>query len=150
MVFLNFLFMTIKHPLSMGAVLLFQTLIIAVFSGLILPSFWYSYILVLVFLGGILILFIYVASMAANEKFTQSLWMVPFILATSIIISLWVTRVTKWDTKSLTLQITPSYTWIYSNPIIIASSFLIVYLFIVLVAIVKITKWWGGSIQPLN
>jgi NADH-ubiquinone oxidoreductase chain 6 len=52
----------------MGITLIVQTIIIAVFSGMLLPSFWYSYILVLVFLGGLLILFIYVSTMAANEQ----------------------------------------------------------------------------------
>jgi hypothetical protein len=37
----------------------------------------------------------------------------------------------------------------YSRPFIIVSSFLIIYLFIVLIAIVKITKYWAGSLRPL-
>lgn len=149
-VFFNFLFMVIKHPLSMGAILLFQTLFIAVFSGLALPSFWYSYILILIFLGGILILFIYVASIAANEKFSQTFRSVPIIFILSIILAWFTVKHTKWAFKSLSLQRAPSYSWIYSSPITITSSFLIIYLFIVLVAIVKITKWWGGSIRPLS
>lgn len=148
--FFNFLFIIIKHPLSIGAVLLFQTLFIAVFSGLTLPSFWYSYILILIFLGGILILFIYVASMASNEKFTQTFWAIPIIFILSIALSWISVKETKWTLKSLSMQRIPSYSWIYSTPIVMVSSFLIIYLFIVLVAIVKITKWWGGSIRPLS
>jgi hypothetical protein len=39
--------------------------------------------------------------------------------------------------------------WIYSRPFVSISSFLIIYLFIVLIAIVKITKYWAGSLRPL-
>jgi NADH-ubiquinone oxidoreductase chain 6 len=52
----------------MGITLIAQTIIIAIFSGTLLPTYWYSYILVLVFLGGLLILFIYVSTIAANEQ----------------------------------------------------------------------------------
>jgi hypothetical protein len=40
------------------------------------------------------------------------------------------------------------YSWIFSSPLITLSIFLIIYLFIVLVAVVKITKFWGGSLRP--
>lgn len=43
-----------------------------------------------------------------------------------------------------------SYIWLFSEPSSLLASFLIIYLFIVLVAIVKITKWWGGALRPLN
>lgn len=56
----------------MGLILLIQTLVISTAVGLILPTFWFSYILFLVFLGGILVLFIYVASLASNEIFSLS------------------------------------------------------------------------------
>ncbi|XP_069951715.1 NADH-ubiquinone oxidoreductase chain 6-like [Cherax quadricarinatus] len=63
------LFSTLTHPLSIGLALLTHTIIICVLSGLFRPSFWFSYILFLIFLGGILILFIYVSSLASNEAF---------------------------------------------------------------------------------
>nr|ACV92141.1 NADH dehydrogenase subunit 6 [Caenis pycnacantha] len=71
-VVLSIMFMFMSHPLAMGLMLLLQTLVIAVSAGLPLTSFWFSYILFLVFLGGMLVLFIYVASLASNEMFTMS------------------------------------------------------------------------------
>lgn len=35
--------------------------------GLIFPTFWLSYIVLLTFLGGLLVLFVYVASLSPNE-----------------------------------------------------------------------------------
>nr|QXU57698.1 NADH dehydrogenase subunit 6 [Cherax quadricarinatus] len=63
------LFTTLTHPLSMGLVLLTQTILICALSGLFGPSCWFSYILFLIFLGGMLVLFIYVSSLASNEAF---------------------------------------------------------------------------------
>nr|YP_010175364.1 NADH dehydrogenase subunit 6 [Cincticostella fusca]QSL98504.1 NADH dehydrogenase subunit 6 [Cincticostella fusca] len=65
-----FIFMT--HPLAMGLILLVQTCLVALLTGSLSPTFWFSYILFLVFLGGMLVLFIYMTSLASNEMFSLS------------------------------------------------------------------------------
>lgn len=49
--------------------LLFYTRVVGLITGLMGGSYWFSYILVLVFLGGVLVLFLYMTSLASNEKF---------------------------------------------------------------------------------
>nr|QAU54266.1 NADH dehydrogenase subunit 6 [Cydnidae sp. ITV1034] len=66
---LSIVFLWLKHPLSMGLILICQTLIIASISGMMLSSFLFSYIIIIIMLSGALILFIYMASVASNEKF---------------------------------------------------------------------------------
>nr|YP_009922394.1 NADH dehydrogenase subunit 6 [Coenobita brevimanus]ASS30608.1 NADH dehydrogenase subunit 6 [Coenobita brevimanus]QNA48316.1 NADH dehydrogenase subunit 6 [Coenobita brevimanus]QUL61633.1 NADH dehydrogenase subunit 6 [Coenobita brevimanus] len=68
----SLIFMRLIHPLSTGLVLLIQTVLISITTGLFAKSYWFSYILFLIFLGGMLVLFIYVASLAANEQFKVS------------------------------------------------------------------------------
>ena len=68
-VMLSLVFTRLNHPLSTGLVLLAQTVLISVSVGLFGKRYWFSYILFLIFLGGMLVLFIYVASLAANEQF---------------------------------------------------------------------------------
>jgi NADH-ubiquinone oxidoreductase chain 6 len=58
-----------NHPVSMSIILLFYTRVVGLITGLMGGSYWFSYILVLVFLGGVLVLFLYMTSLAANEKF---------------------------------------------------------------------------------
>nr|YP_002970771.1 NADH dehydrogenase subunit 6 [Valentia hoffmanni]ACJ69583.1 NADH dehydrogenase subunit 6 [Valentia hoffmanni] len=62
-----------KHPLSMGMILIMQTIIIATITGLMINTFWFSYILIITMLSGMLVLFIYMASIASNEKFQTSM-----------------------------------------------------------------------------
>nr|ATF28627.1 NADH dehydrogenase subunit 6 [Peuceptyelus minutus] len=66
-------FLVMKHPLSMGFMLFLQTIITCIMNGMIMKSFWFSYILFITFIGGMLVLFIYVASIASNEKFQFSI-----------------------------------------------------------------------------
>nr|DAA06218.1 TPA_exp: truncated NADH dehydrogenase subunit 6 [Drosophila persimilis] len=69
----SIIFLNMIHPLAMGLTLLIQTIFICLISGLMTKSFWYSYILFLIFLGGMLVLFIYVTSLASNEMFNLSI-----------------------------------------------------------------------------
>merc|ERR1712198_806681 len=70
---LSLFFTRLSHPLAIGLALLSQTILICLITGLSSSSFWFSYILFLIFLGGILVLFIYVTSLASNEMFTPSI-----------------------------------------------------------------------------
>nr|YP_010183919.1 NADH dehydrogenase subunit 6 [Lispe assimilis]QVG62683.1 NADH dehydrogenase subunit 6 [Lispe assimilis] len=58
-----------NNPLSMGLTMLIQTLLISLIISFTNTSSWFSYILFLTFLGGLLILFIYTASFSSNETF---------------------------------------------------------------------------------
>nr|QWB85932.1 NADH dehydrogenase subunit 6 [Glenea licenti] len=69
---LALIFVFLTHPLSLGLILLFQTTLIALISSLMSYNFWFSYILFLIMIGGMLILFIYMTSIASNEKFKFS------------------------------------------------------------------------------
>nr|YP_010430495.1 NADH dehydrogenase subunit 6 [Notobitus montanus]USS57992.1 NADH dehydrogenase subunit 6 [Notobitus montanus] len=69
---LSLIFLTLNHPISMGITIIAQTMLVAVMTGLMLKSFWFSYIIVITMLSGMLVLFIYMASVASNEKFFMS------------------------------------------------------------------------------
>nr|UPL65737.1 NADH dehydrogenase subunit 6 [Hygia sp.] len=76
MITLTLNFMWLNHPISMGVIIIMQTLTVALIVGLYLGSFFFSYIVVIIMSSGMLVLFIYMASMASNEKFYLSLKMV--------------------------------------------------------------------------
>nr|QCI09258.1 NADH dehydrogenase subunit 6 [Aponsila sp. FS-2019] len=67
--------MFLKHPMSMGFMLIMQTMVIAMITGMFMKSFLMSYIIVIIMLSGALVLFIYMASVASNEKFKMSIKM---------------------------------------------------------------------------
>lgn len=61
----------LNHPLSIGLILIIQTLITAIIIGYIISSFLFSYIIIIIILRGALVLFIYIARIASNEKFNS-------------------------------------------------------------------------------
>lgn len=74
------LFLFIKHPLRMGITLIIQTVLISILTGRIIKSFWFSYILLIILLSGALVLFIYIARIASNEKFYSSVLLTKLII----------------------------------------------------------------------
>nr|AWN56260.1 NADH dehydrogenase subunit 6 [Euschistus heros] len=71
MVLLSMMMMWMNHPLSMGLILILQTIMIAMIAGFMAKSFFFSYIITIIMLSGALVLFIYMASVASNEKFNS-------------------------------------------------------------------------------
>nr|YP_010868385.1 NADH dehydrogenase subunit 6 [Caridina pseudogracilirostris]WGU19671.1 NADH dehydrogenase subunit 6 [Caridina pseudogracilirostris] len=69
---LSVLFTQTTHPLALGMTLLIQTIIVSGATSMLANTTWFSYILFLIFLGAMLVLFIYVASLAPNEAFSLS------------------------------------------------------------------------------
>nr|UOU85185.1 NADH dehydrogenase subunit 6 [Cephalops aeneus] len=162
MITMNFLFMQMNHPLAMGLILMTQTILVCLLTGLISKTFWFSYILFLIFLGGMLVLFIYVTSLASNEMFSMSikLMMTMLILLSFIMIILFLfnnndiynfmfnNEIKKIDMNlSFIKESSISLNKLYNFPTNLITLMLINYLLITLIATVKITKFFYGPLR---
>nr|YP_009572204.1 NADH dehydrogenase subunit 6 [Nassarius conoidalis]AND76360.1 NADH dehydrogenase subunit 6 [Nassarius conoidalis] len=75
------------QPLSLGLVIMISTLLMCFISAVMLSS-WYGYILFLIYVGGLLVMFAYVAALSPNVLFgkgTPMLFFSIMILPLSII-----------------------------------------------------------------
>nr|YP_010728447.1 NADH dehydrogenase subunit 6 [Sergentia baueri]WEF49675.1 NADH dehydrogenase subunit 6 [Sergentia baueri] len=162
----SLIFSLMNHPLTMGLMLMIQTMMIVIFSGLITKSFWFSYSLFLIFLGGMLILFMYMTSIASNEefKFQFNLKMISLILMYLFFIMLFfllfnqtllffnkmnnIETTNIWDMKILILENNFMLNKMYNFPINMITIMLINYLFLTLIAVVKITNIFEGPLRP--
>nr|YP_009434148.1 NADH dehydrogenase subunit 6 [Hycleus phaleratus]APB02801.1 NADH dehydrogenase subunit 6 [Hycleus phaleratus]ATP06065.1 NADH dehydrogenase subunit 6 [Hycleus phaleratus] len=153
---LSMLFMFMNHPLSLGMVLLLQTAIISMISGQFCLNYWFSYILFLILVGGMLILFIYMTSIASNEKFNLKIELLLF-LTISIFISFLVSLSNHYMSDSYTkneltlienFHLNFSMIKFISFPMNLILLFMIIYLFLALIAIVKIIDRKQGPLRP--
>nr|QWS05437.1 NADH dehydrogenase subunit 6 [Cerynia lineola] len=60
---------TLKHPMSLGFMLMLQTILISMTSTNLSKSSWFSLILFITMIGGLMVMFMYMSSIASNEKF---------------------------------------------------------------------------------
>nr|QTT61348.1 NADH dehydrogenase subunit 6 [Nassarius nitidus] len=73
------------QPLSLGLVVMISTLLMCFISAITLSS-WYGYILFLIYVGGLLVMFAYVAALSPNVLFGKGTPML-FFMATILPIS---------------------------------------------------------------
>uniref|UniRef100_UPI003001EC5A NADH dehydrogenase subunit 6 n=1 Tax=Desmometopa sabroskyi TaxID=3118444 RepID=UPI003001EC5A len=166
MIFISsIIFMMMIHPLAMGLMLLIQTLFISLLTGLMNKSFWFSYILFLIFLGGMLVLFIYVTSLASNEMFSISMklmiWSSIMFITIMMIMMLndnmiFYIKIFNEEMNSLynqemyIMENSLSLSKLYNYPTNMITIMLMNYLLITLIAIVKITKLFHGPLRMMN
>nr|WRO45099.1 NADH dehydrogenase subunit 6 [Taiwanocantharis sp.] len=159
-IFLSLSPLFLNHPLSLGLNLLIQTILIAAITGSMSLNFWLSYLLFLVMVGGMLILFMYMTSIASNEKFYFSKNLIILMILTSIIFMTYLIFLS-FNKFFLTInldsiqflnnsvyEISPNKYFINNSKFIL--SMLIVYLFITLIAIVNISSNNFGPLRQKN
>nr|YP_010709561.1 NADH dehydrogenase subunit 6 [Rhagonycha tibetana]WCS40157.1 NADH dehydrogenase subunit 6 [Rhagonycha tibetana] len=149
-VFIAMIPLFISHPLTMGLTLLIQTILIALITGFMSFNFWISYLLFLVMVGGMLILFMYMTSIASNEKFIFSKFlMILTFMYFSMSMIFWILKsdqIIYWMKNSDSMELLKFSLYEYSpNKYFINNSkfiliILIIYLFITLIAIVNISS----------
>nr|YP_010692519.1 NADH dehydrogenase subunit 6 [Ixias pyrene]WBV74672.1 NADH dehydrogenase subunit 6 [Ixias pyrene] len=166
MIFFSSIMFFINHPLAMGLLILLQTMLLSLFIGLFTSTYWFSYILFLIFLGGLLVLFIYISSIASNELIIFSLKMKLSILSMMFLIFMF----SIFNYKNLNLlnlfnnnvmekffhsflffqETKINLSKLYNNQTFFITMMLIIYLFITLIAVIKITNIFFGPLRSFN
>nr|YP_010507432.1 NADH dehydrogenase subunit 6 [Distenia punctulatoides]UXG19101.1 NADH dehydrogenase subunit 6 [Distenia punctulatoides] len=155
---MSLLFMFLNHPLSFGLVIIIQTISIALITGLMNFNFWYSYMIFLIMVGGMLVLFMYMTSIASNEKFKLSYsitTMISILIPSSLLISMaWKNMNLEINTKMeeiselTTFLMNKNSMMKYFNlPQSMIYTMMIIYLFIALIMVVKITNIKYGPLR---
>nr|YP_009919161.1 NADH dehydrogenase subunit 6 [Paratriatoma lecticularia]QMP96795.1 NADH dehydrogenase subunit 6 [Paratriatoma lecticularia] len=152
-------FLLTKHPLSMGLTLIIQTILVAMMTGLMINMFWFSYILIISMLSGMLVLFIYMASVASNEKFhttwSMILYMLPLTISSVILFfivdqleteSMWSTM--KKNTLGAEQLISLNKLFNLNNMSI--TLLLVSYLFLTMIAVTYVTNIHEGPLRSKN
>nr|ARX95725.1 NADH dehydrogenase subunit 6 [Armigeres subalbatus] len=162
---ISFIFLNMKHPLTMGFTLLIQTFLISMLTGMYTKTFWFSYILFLIFIGGMLILFIYVTSLSSNEMFSMSfnLTFISIIFLTIFTFFLFILDKSIMENfinnnemlnfpflKTISPENSISLNKMYNFPTNLITLLLINYLFLTLLVVVKITKKIYGTFTTNN
>nr|YP_010414503.1 NADH dehydrogenase subunit 6 [Nepsalus petrophilus]URT60656.1 NADH dehydrogenase subunit 6 [Nepsalus petrophilus] len=158
-IILSLNFTQIKHPLAMGLTLLTQTIIISLTCGLYTYSYWFAYILFLIMIGGMLVLFIYVTSLASNELFSFSIMnfvLSIFLLSITLMIIMFMDKtilllnnieMMKFNTNNLFMENELSLNKLYNNPTMNITLMMMNYLLLTLIVIVKIVNINYGPLR---
>nr|ATD52983.1 NADH dehydrogenase subunit 6 [Exitianus sp. EMHAU-2015-Zz05232005] len=139
----------LKTPMSMGVMLLIQTMMSTLIISKMMNSSWIPMIMFLMFIGGLLILFMYMSSIASNEKFTPNIkilmiLMVMLILPTEEIMN----EFQMQNSMEMFLSgESTSMTKIYNKKTMMITIMLFMYMFITMVVVTKVIKIHKGPLR---
>nr|QEJ81388.1 NADH dehydrogenase subunit 6 [Pyrocoelia pygidialis] len=155
------MFLFMEHPMSMGLILLAQTTLISMYTSIMGINSWFSYILFLVMIGGMLVLFTYMTSVASNEMFKHSNILMTTLMITSlgfIFIMMKKKSILYYflfnNIDSLSFKAQENFSIILvkylSFPTMFIWMMLIIYLLITMIGVVKITMIKYGPLRQMN
>nr|WES13270.1 NADH dehydrogenase subunit 6 [Fenusa (Kaliofenusa) sp. 3 GYN-2022b] len=158
----SIMFCSMKTPLSMGSILLIQTLLIVLSVGLMSFNFWYSYIMFLIMIGGMLILFIYISSLTPALKFSFKINMTKICMYLTVIFIIFIimnmNMYNSFNSELLNLMnsemeqnflLKMSMNKLYNKPTNLIMIMMINYLLMMLFIVVKITNIKMGPLRKL-
>nr|AWV83897.1 NADH dehydrogenase subunit 6 [Tettigades distanti] len=153
LIFFTLMIMLTKHPLSMGFALLMETMLASLTCSLNMSTYLLSYILFLIFIGGMLILFMYMSSIASNEKFNMFnvlSTMIMMIISILIVIKLSLNfeyNLYNENVSSLELNSNLMMNKLYSIPSGMLTLMMVIYLLFTLIVVSNII---GNKFSPLR
>nr|QFX74488.1 NADH dehydrogenase subunit 6 [Cryptopygus antarcticus travei] len=145
------LLMMSSHPVLLMTFILSQTMIVCLISWLYLSVSWFAFVLFLIFLGGLMVLFIYITSLASNEmmKIEAKNFLATLIFLASSLLMMSYFMNSQSTENSIFNSTTKNFFSMYSA----SASFLIlasmIYLLLTLIVVVKISDKFNAPIKNL-
>nr|AXI98529.1 NADH dehydrogenase subunit 6 [Pseudoniphargus brevipedunculatus] len=154
----SMVFLLTISPLFLSLLIILQTITLAIIINMVTMTSWFSFMLVMIYLSGMMVIFIYVSSMASNELFFPNNYLLaPLFITFAVAIALTSTYVsdspsdyTNEQTLTLT-KITIFKTMkMYSKPLFIMTILLILYLLLAMIMVSKNSSFSHGPLRSLK
>nr|AXI98659.1 NADH dehydrogenase subunit 6 [Pseudoniphargus multidens] len=152
---ISVVFLFTISPLFLSLLIILQTITLAIIINMITMTSWFSFMLIMIYLSGMMVIFIYVSSMASNELFFPNNYMLAplftvFTIAAALTYSHMLDAPSDY-TNELNLILTKITIFktmkMYSKPLFIMTILLIIYL---LLAMIMVSKNSSFSYGPLR
>nr|UGN61378.1 NADH dehydrogenase subunit 6 [Typhlocybinae gen. 1 sp. 2 BY-2021a] len=152
MMILSTMSIVIKNPMALGATLLMQTTLIVMMMNKMLNSSWFAMITFMMMIGGLLIMFMYMSSIASNEKFMININMtLMIIIMLTVQDELMIINQMNEDQEMMKPnEMNFSMTKIYNNKSMMLTIMLALYLLLTMISITKIVKHNKGPLRKMN
>nr|YP_010586638.1 NADH dehydrogenase subunit 6 [Uenoa lobata]UZZ44452.1 NADH dehydrogenase subunit 6 [Uenoa lobata] len=160
---MNLLLVNLTHPLVITIIMILQTYLMSFIMGMMSNSFWMIYIMFLCFIGGLLILFIYISSLTPNKIFyiNQFSSMIMFLMINFITLNILMKIYPKFINLEMTMFNKFNFLMINTENSIFLWNFLnyneiklsmlmIIYLLITMIIVIKIVNLNLGPMRIMS
>nr|YP_010757397.1 NADH dehydrogenase subunit 6 [Aconurella diplachnis]WEU77740.1 NADH dehydrogenase subunit 6 [Aconurella diplachnis] len=145
------LIMFLKTPMSMGVFLLIQTTLTTLLISKMAFTSWMSMVMFLMFIGGLLILFMYMSSIASNEKFKPNLKLMIIFLIMMFPMEEMLMEIQTNELMSSNIKMDMiSMSKIYNKKTMMMTLFLFLYMLLSMISVTVIVKMFKGPLRAKN
>lgn len=140
-----------RNPIIIIILILAQTLIICLIIWFYIKSAWLSFTLFLIFLGGIIVLFVYATRLAPNEKFnlTPNKILNQRIIIASVVLTILINLTYTAKQTIRNISLTEHLSSIFAAPLTPLILIIITYLLITLIVVVEIANKKEGPLRNI-
>nr|YP_009974404.1 NADH dehydrogenase subunit 6 [Chanohirata hamata]QNJ33334.1 NADH dehydrogenase subunit 6 [Chanohirata hamata] len=137
-----------KTPMSMGIMLMIQTFLSTIIIAKSMSSSWMPMIMFLMLIGGLLILFMYMSSIASNEKFKISMKMfLPSILIVMLSEDMLLEKINQNSNMNMYNMEMLSLNMIFMKKYLIITLLIFLMLLLTMVSVIYIMKIHKGPLR---
>ena len=126
-------------PMSLCIIIILQVVICSIDVLNHKNNIWLNFIFILIFFGGVIVLLVYVSRVSQNELITFKFWLYPFILFSTLTIQHDYYNISSTRSCVGSVCFRGLGWWL--------SVILIIYLFVVIIIVVKITDPYTGALR---
>nr|YP_010583023.1 NADH dehydrogenase subunit 6 [Zorka agnesae]UGN61469.1 NADH dehydrogenase subunit 6 [Zorka agnesae] len=152
MIMLSSMTIFMNNPMSLGLLLLMQTMMVILFMNKVMLSSWFSMVTFMMMIGGLLIMFMYMSGIASNEKFKLNINISMVIIISLIIMEeLMFENQINEEQKFINLSTMDlSLTKIYNSKSFLMTIVLVMYLLLTMISVTKMVKHNKGPLRSFN
>nr|YP_010175173.1 NADH dehydrogenase subunit 6 [Olidiana obliquea]QSJ61378.1 NADH dehydrogenase subunit 6 [Olidiana obliquea] len=147
MIILSSMTPLMMNPMQLGMMLLLQTMLTTILMNKIMASSWFSLITFIMMIGGLLILFIYMSSIASNEKIKMKFNMTLITIMILMPLDELLMSQTNYTEKLIISSENMSMSKMYNQKTLYMSMFMIMYLLLAMIMVSKMIKIYKGPLR---
>nr|YP_010583114.1 NADH dehydrogenase subunit 6 [Opamata lipcowa]UGN61560.1 NADH dehydrogenase subunit 6 [Opamata lipcowa] len=143
---------TMKNPMSMGVTLMMQTMLVIMMMNKTMSTSWFAMITFMMMIGGLLIMFMYMSSIASNEKFKLKMNLTVILILTMIIHEemLWKNQIDENQGMLNSAAWDLSLMKIYNKKSMSITIMLVLYLLLTMISVTKMVTHHKGPLRAFN
>nr|AXI98646.1 NADH dehydrogenase subunit 6 [Pseudoniphargus morenoi] len=153
-IILSMMFLLESSPLFLSVIIIIQTGTLALIISLFSMTSWFSFMLLMIYLSGMMVVFVYISSMASNEMFrlNSKFLLVSLFLAAFTVVNLTSYMLPPSDSVNFLdinlMQISVIKTMkMFSKSLFTMTILLIVYLLLAMIMVVKNSSFSEGPMR---
>nr|AYU74290.1 NADH dehydrogenase subunit 6 [Glomeridesmus sp. ITV8918]QCF39648.1 NADH dehydrogenase subunit 6 [Glomeridesmus spelaeus]QCF39661.1 NADH dehydrogenase subunit 6 [Glomeridesmus spelaeus] len=146
MISISMIFLQLTHPMEMSILLIIMTLTISINSLSFSMTAWFSYILFLIYMGGVMVMFMYMSSLTPNKLPFTIKKIASIMIFSLLFITFYNYKIFKSMNFKSSMSIMKSFTFLSMNMTMI----IITTLMITMISIIMITQNKKTPLRPIS